>query len=237
MKIQDTTGRSMLVDLVYNHPRMGWLKAPSVRLHNTVGSRGVRGTIHTRLPLGRYAIRVVSPALGVDAIVFENGEKLTQTTLRPGTQIIELDDTRSFLEFREPGSVKPRALATDIAVNEGSDATTDGAQLDLLNKGEGEEQVPYVGPGAPEGHGLVYVVVRFAKQNDPYGEPPQEEFELAFQMHAPEDYDEFFAQNFHLVEQAEALPNKLDPMSFDAPSGDEHRLERRCHFSGCGCKH
>jgi hypothetical protein len=224
----------MLVDLVYNHPRMGWLKAPSVRLHNTVGSKGVRGTIHTRLPLGRYAIRVVSPVLGVDAIVFENGEKLTQTTLGPGTKIIELDDNRQLLEFREPGSASPRALASDIAVNETSDedATTDGAQSEST-EAAGEETVPYIGPGAPEGHGLVYVVVRFAKQNDPYGEPPQEEFELAFQMHQPEDYDEFFAQNFHLVEQAEPVINPLDPMSFDRPDGSAHRLHRHCHFSGC----
>lgn len=233
MKVQDTTGRSMLVDLVYKHPRMGWLKAPTVRLHNTVGSKGVRGTIHTRLPLGRYAIRVVSPALGVDAIVFENGEKLVQTTLRQGTQIIELDDTRQFLEFREPGSVKPRTEASDIAANEGSDesATTPGAQSEPET--DNGDEATYLAPGAPEGHGLVYVVVRFAKQNDPFGEPPQEEFELAFQMHAPEDYDEFFAQNFHLVEQAEAVSNPLDPMSFDRPDGEAHRVHRHCHFSGC----
>lgn len=231
MKIQDTTGRTMLVDLVYNHPRMGWLKAPQTRLYTTVGSKAVRGTIHSRVPYGRYAIRICSMT-GADAIVFENGEKLAQTSVGPRTQIIELDDQRNFLEFRAPGDVSPRTQVLDIAANAADDesaATTDGAQGDA---GLGEEQVPFIGPHAPAGHGLVYVVVRFAKENSPFGEPPQEEFELAFQLREPDDYDEFYAQNFHLVEQAEPLLNAGDPLSMEAPS-DANRPHFHCHFSGC----
>jgi hypothetical protein len=230
MKIQDTTGRTMLVDLVYNHPRMGWLKPPQTRLHNTVGSKGVRGTIHSRVPHGRYAIRICSQT-GADAIVFDNGEKLVQTSVGPRTQIIELDDQRNFLEFRAPGDTAPRAQALDLTANNADEsaATTDGAQGDA---GAGEEKVPYIGPYAPDGHGLVYVVVRFAKENSPFGEPPQEEFELAFQLREPDAHDEFYAQNMHLVEQAEPILNAMDPLSFQ-PADDASRPHVHCHFSGC----
>jgi hypothetical protein len=228
MKIQDTTGRTMLVDLVYNHPRIGWLKAPEIRLHTTVGARSVRGTINARIPHGRFAIRICSQ-IGADAIIFENGEKLAQTSVGPRTQIIELDDSRSFLEFRAPGDKAPRVQATDIAVRpESETATTDGAPA----QDSGEEQVPFIGPHAPAGEGLVYVVVRFAKENNPYGEPPQEEFEIAFQLRTPDDHDEFFAQNMHLVEMAEPLPNPMDPLSRE-PATDVTRPHFHCHFSGC----
>jgi hypothetical protein len=235
MKIQDTTGRSMLVDLVYNHPRMGWLKASTARLHTTVGASSVRGTIHSRLPHGRFGIRICS-VKPVDAILFDNGVKIAQTSVPGSTspQIIEFDDARNALEFRPAGDTSPREKATDVAVQpvEAQEqqlalVTADGG----IEPADSNDGATYVGPHAPEGEGLVYVVLRFSKTDDPYGEPPQEEFELAFQMRSPEDFDEFIAQNLHLVEQAEALPNPRDPLSFE-PAAEPH-THTHCTFSGC----
>lgn len=224
MKINDTTGRSLLVDLVYKHPQMGWLQAPSFQLKG-------RSTQHVRLPHGQYALRVCS-LTGADVLLFENARKRVETGVPARTQFIEFDNDRNALEFRPAGSELPETCASDIVVaNASTDnetATADGAQSDA----SAEPQVPFLGPQAPAGHGLVFAVVRFAKENTPYGEPPQEEFELAFQMHEPGAFEEMFAQNLHQVVQAPDLPNPLDPLSHE-PSAPADRPSFHCHFSGC----
>jgi len=227
MKISDTTGRSMLVDLVYRHPQMGWLQAPTMTLKG-------RGTTHVRLPHGQYALRVCS-LIGADVILFENGQKLVQNSLAPRTQFVEFDGDRNALEFRPAGSPRTAAAATDVVVAESVPATE--LIVTTPTQAPGDDVI-FQGPQAPTGHGLVYAVVRFAKQNDPYGEPPQEEFEVAFQLHENSDYDNFFAENMHLVQQAPALPNALDPLSRQPATAEQlaGRPHVHCTF-GCGCKH
>lgn len=228
MKITDTTGRSMLVDLVYHDPKRGWLQAPVTQLRTTVGAKSVRGTINTRQPHGRYALRICSMT-GADVLLFEGGEKRVQTSVGPRTQFVELDDNKNLLEFRPEGE-STRTKATDVA-GAGSltseDATSDGASADATPE---TDAVTVIGPTAPDGHGVVFAVVRFAKQNDPHGEPPQEEFELTFQMRTPEDHDEWFANNLHLVAPAEALPNELDPMSLHPATVKPDRPCFQCTF-------
>lgn len=225
MKLIDTTGRQMLVDLVYKHPQLGWLLAPATKLKG-------RGTQNVRVPHGRYAAQVCS-LNGADVILFENGQKLIQTTVPSGTQIIEFDANRTALEFRPAGEAREIA-ATDVVVL-ASDEATGTADGDTPATESTAEQAAFVGPQAPAGHGLVYIVVRMAKENSPHGEPPQEEFEIAFQIREPAEHDNFFAENFSLVEQAPDLPNKLDPMSLQPadPAMEQHRPHFNCRFSGC----
>lgn len=221
MKITDTTGRSMLVDLVYKHPQIGWLNAHAEQLKG-------RGTIFCKLPHGAYAIKINS-LTGADVIVFENGQKLVQTAVPARTQFVQFDVQGNSFEFTAMGAERKLPAATDVALRPDTSetpSTTDGADQDA----SAEPPVAFVPPAALSGHGLVYVVVRFAKTNDPYGEPPQEEMELAFQMMDPAEYDEWFAQNFHLVKEAPALPNPRDPFSRE-PATD-HGACIHCTFGG-----
>lgn len=231
MKIQDTTGRTMLVDLVYAHPQRGWLQAPITRLHTTVGAGSVRSTLNARMPHGRYALRICSEH-GADVLLFDSGEKRVMTTVGPRTQFVELDDNKNLLEFRPEGETQ-RTQATDVA-GAGSEAVTDDATADgaAATEAAPADGVTVIAPPVPQDHGVVFAVVRFAKTNDPHGEPPQEEFELTFQMRTPESHDEWFANNLHLVEQAGALPNELDPMSLQPATEKPDRPCFRCTFRG-----
>jgi hypothetical protein len=238
MKISDRTGRSMLVDLVYKHPQRGWLQAPASMCYACPPMAGraeppVRGTMHVRLPHGKYAIRIAS-VTGADVILFENGKQLLHSSVPAQTQFIEFDSARQALQFRPAGEVaaQEQEAPADVAV-QADDTARAVAGTGVTG---GDPQVAFTGPQAPEGHGLVYVVVRFSKQNSPYGEPPQQECELAFQMRSEEDHDEWFANNMHLIVPAPALPNKLDPMSLTPPTAEalQHRPDIRCTFGCCG---
>jgi hypothetical protein len=92
-------------------------------------------------------------------------------------------------------------------------------------------------PDVPKAVGLVYVIVRIRKQNDPSGEPPQEEFECAFQLFEKSAAEKHFAENIHLLVQAPKVPNPADlfdrqPMSKDMRA---NRLSRFCNY--CNHKH
>jgi hypothetical protein len=223
MKITDTVGRSLLVDLVYRDSKGGWLQAPVTTLKG-------RGTQFAKLPYGEYAIRICS-LLGAEVIVFEDGKRLIQTSVPVRTQFISNDSDGNAFAFRAPGDVR-ETPATDVNVHVD---TTDGGSASDGEAVVSDEVLP-LGPQPVAGHGMVYVVVRLAKENNPvHTEPPQEEFEIAFQMMEPGEFDEFFAQNLRLVEEAPALPNKLDPMSLTAPveGAEDHRPSIHCVFSGC----
>jgi hypothetical protein len=229
MKITDTTGRSMLVDLVYKHPSLGWLQAPAMKIAG-------RGTQHVRVPYGQYALRICSMT-GAEAILFEDGQKLVQTTVGPNTQFIEFDSARNALSFRAPGEPRPVLPATDVVVRESEADATEGGAPEATAI---DPNAPtFRAPQAPEGHGFVFAVVRFAKENSPFGEPPQEEFEIGFQLREPGEHDNFFAENLRHVEQAPALPNPLDPLSHTPPSAEDtqHRPSIKCTFGGCNHKH
>jgi len=221
MKITDTTGRSMLVDLVYKDPRKGWLQAPEYSLKG-------RGTRFVQVPYGTYAVRICS-VTGADVIVHENGERLIATSVAERTQFITNDAENQPLMFGAPGTSARKSKVTDEAVLAD---TTDSASA------EGETtpaaSQPTVAPLQPiKGHGLVHVIVRFAKQNSPFGEPPQEEFEVAFQMFENADFENHMAENLHLVNQAPALPNPRDPMSREkADYNNDAHSHFNCVFSG-----
>ena len=222
MKITDTTGRSMLVDLVYKDPKLGWLQAPTFTLKG-------RSTIFSQVPHGAYALRICSMQ-GAEAILFEDGQKLVQTTVPAKTQFIESDSNGSALHFAAPGE-KTSALATDLsAVANGSD-TSDGGEAVSDADLSAEPEFTFVAPHAPAGHGSVFAVVRFPKQNSPFGEPPQEEFEVHFKLMEPTDHSEFFAQNFANVVEPPALPNPRDEFSRE-PADETTKTHIHCAFSG-----
>ena len=227
MKITDTTGRSMLVDLVYKDPKFGWLQAPTFRLKG-------RSTTFAQVPHGAYALRICSMQ-GAEAILFEDGQKILQTTVPARTQFIESDANGMALSFTAPGE-KKSTIATDQSVLASGNDTSDGANVDSHSDTNAEHEPTYLAPFAPAGHGSVFAVVRFPKQNSPYGEPPQEEFEVHFKLMEPDDHSEFFAQNFAQVEEAPALPNPRDEFS-RVPADPAEQTHVHCAFSGCNHKH
>jgi hypothetical protein len=220
MQITDTVGRSMLVDLMYKDgPR--WMLAPQHKLKG-------RGTNHVEVPHGEYAIKLESMT-GADVLVFEDGELLISTTVGPRTQHITADRNQHAFTFRPQGDEGKGEPVTDVSVHaDTASGAGAGEQADLFTA----NQVVAARPQAPKGHGRVYVVVRFAKDGSPYGEPPREEFELDFQMHDAESAQRHLAENFHIVVEAPQLPNELDPFSRVAATPEElaHRPCVHCTF-------
>jgi hypothetical protein len=219
MKITDTTGRNMLVDLVYKDPQYGWLKAPT---HTLKG----RGTQFLAVPHGEYAIRICS-LKGAEVIVYDNGKRMIRTLVPAMTQIIKADSEGQAFTFRAPGDNRQGAKTLDSGVHADIKDAAPAAKEDSA-----EDAVAFKGPEPLKGDGMVYVVVRFAKENNPFGEPPQEEFEVAFQMMEPSACSEHFAENLHLMVEAPALVNPLDPFSHTPPTKKE--LANRPHVQ-CTC--
>lgn len=224
MKIKDTSGRSMLVDLMYKDTSR-WMLAPEHKLKG-------RGTRYMELPLGsQFAVKIES-LTGADVLMFENGKQVLSTSVPARTQYITAGADGLAFTFREEGDTTPGAPVTDMKVH--ADKTTvEGTDGDLF------ADFAFAKPEAPKGHGLVYVIVRFAKQNSPHGEPPQEEFECAFQMMDTPGAQEHFASNLHLLEQAPALPNPLDPFSREPATAKElaNRPCIHCTFGDKNHKH
>lgn len=229
MKIQDTVGRSMLVDLMYKDASR-WMLAPEHKLKG-------RGTRYLEVPLGSQVAIKIESLTGADVLVFENGKQVLSTSVPPRTQYISADKNGLAFHFREEGDTTPGTKVTDMKVHADNTPVANGDENSDLFAGSADTS--YCPPEAPKGHGLMYVIVRFAKQNDPHGEPPQEEFECAFQMMDTQDAEEHFAANFHLIEQAPALPNPLNPFSRE-PATDKELAARpciHCTFGGHDHKH
>jgi hypothetical protein len=213
MKIEDNTGRSMLVDLVHKDDKFGWLQASTYTLKG-------RSTIYAQVPHGKYAVRVCS-LTGADVLLFENGQKLIQTTVPARTQFIEFDAQGNALCFK--GSNDQPQSRTDQSSHAAveSDPEIESTKLEF----------DYNSPAPPAGAGLVFAILRFAKQNLPHGEPPQMEHEIAIQMLAPDDFAQHFASNARLVDEPPALPNPRDEFSREASA--EPQTHIHCTFSGC----
>ncbi len=202
MKIADTTGRELLVDLVYKDGKLGWVKASCYRLKG-------RSTIFTRVASGtEFAVRICSLG-GADVLVFENGVPLLQATIDARTQILATNSEGAPLIFQNG--------ASNGIVNGGAEP----------DQGATETNSAVLVP--PRGEGLLFVVVRFAKHESPFGEPPQEEFPLSFQLMEPDVFAQHFANNFSLVEDAHALPNVRDEFIRDEVPEEPHT---HCVFSG-----
>jgi hypothetical protein len=219
MKITDTAGRSMLVDLMYKDPQLGWLKASDHKLKG-------RGTTYVAVPYGEWAIQICSMN-GADVLVHENGKRLLVTSVPNMTQHIAADSEGRAFTFAAEDSKLKGEIVTDVQVHAGNElAAEETTQTD------GEAcYAPFV---VPDGHGMVYVVVRFAKENNPFGEPPQEEFEIAFQMlEQTKEAPGHFANNFRLVERAPELPNPADPFSREPAKEPVNKPHFHCVFSGC----
>jgi len=83
---------------------------------------------------------------------------------------------------------------------------------------------------APQGHGLVFVVARFAAQTGPLPHPPRIEYTASFQLATPADHGAFMAANLSNVVAPPAMPNPDDPLSSEPVQTPKFV----CLCTGCG---
>ena len=155
----------------------GWMEPLGYKLDN-------KSTMFLRVPKGPFALRVISQ-LGADVLVHLDGKHLLATAIPKGIQYLERDaDGKPFYFGAQGGTSDP-----DLPTGASRDGTTgDGVSVPVDRTiGDAERQAPMV---VPSGQGLLFVVARFA--DDPTNEgsqPPRQEYEMAFQLQAPEDHD------------------------------------------------
>jgi len=224
MTITDTVGRSMLVDLMYKDGSR-WLLAPEHKLKGC-------GTRFVEVPYSQFAIKIES-LIGADVIVFENGRELIKTSVPARTQYITADANGLAFTFRPEGDTTPGAKVLDSVVHKQLVDEHASAEVTVEDAGA----LPNPQPKAPEGHGLVYVVVRFAKQDTPYGQPPQEEFEIAFQLQDATTADAHLAAHMHMLAQPPAAPNPADLFSRDPAPKEVMANRPKTYCTFCNQNH
>jgi hypothetical protein len=229
MKITDTVGRSLLVDLMYKDGSR-WLLAPEHKLKG-------RGTGYTEVPRGSEIAIKIESLLGAELLVYQNGELKASVEVEPRTQYVERDNQGFALMFGKDGATRGARRLDSKAHKPLTLAADCGSETAEATEKTGVVALPSSLPEVPKGDGLVYVVVRIRKQNDPSGEPPQEEFECAFQLLEKSAAEKHFAENIHLLVQAPKVPNPADLFDRQAMSKDmrANRLSRFCNY--CNHKH
>ena len=178
MKITDTLGRTLDVDIVVKATMSDcWMEPLGYKLDN-------QGTMFLRVPNGPFALRVISQ-LGADILVHLDGKQMLATSVAKGIQYVEHDLDGKPFYFGAQGAMSDQALPS---VASQDDTTSDGADFSVEHTtGDAETQTPLL---APSGHGLVFVVARFA--DDPTNEgyqPPRQEYEITLQLQAPGEHD------------------------------------------------
>lgn len=189
MKITDKLGRQMVINIVVPGPR-GWMTPLGYNINDVQ-------TYFSRVPHGHYGIQVISPG-GAELIVHVNGDRRLEATVPGGVQILEFDKDGRPFNFGPEGACAPA----------GSDASPVAAEAETGN-GDAEAQ-PFE---VPRGHGLVFIVARFAQDNSPVHQPPRQEYLFAFQMNEPSRHDQVMAGNLRRVVQTPAPPDLDDLLS------------------------
>lgn len=210
MKITDTLGRTLVIQVVVPGPR-GWMTPLGYNIENAP-------TRFSRVPHGPFGIQVMSKE-GAELIVHLNGERLLDAAVPGGIHILEVDKDGKKFMFQPLGAnavdhcpEMPSANALLAKPEAKPEATADGAESAVPQ--------PQVFQ-APTGHGLVFVVARFAEDKGPLPHPPRQEYLVAEQVCAPADHDMNMAGNLRRVVQPDLPPN-LDDLTCHEPS--EHKL-------------
>ena len=198
--------------------------------------------IFVRMPLGQYAVRVMSQH-AVDLLIHVDGQLRRRVSLPKGVSFVETDGDGQILHFMNPGDVAPLTPRTDaeaiaaLTAPASEAGASDGVQpsldLDLSIGSDVEAQSYEQAPlKAPSGHGVVFIVARFAEESGPGFKPPAQEYEMTFVMKSPADHDDHLASHGLLHMTApESLINPDDELSFE-PS-QSHRPTFVCTCTGC----
>lgn len=168
MKIVDNASRSITVDLVVKGSSGSYVAPLGFSLENSART-------YLRTEHGQIALRVISEH-AVEVLMFLDGIKRIEQVTEPGVNLIEVDAAGASMNF--------------ALINDGSSANLDGVQSSIA-------QAPVHSVcKVPTGHNVAFVVVRFARENTPVHQPPQQEYALTFEMNEPCVHDLKLAQNF-----------------------------------------
>lgn len=233
MKITDTLGRTLNIDVVVKAPGSDdWMQPLGYKLED--------GKNFLRVPHGPFALRVMS-RLGIDILVHVDGKRLLASSVDKGLQYVEVDDKGNpfnfgapsgasglqlhrarldYLEYEEP--VEKAVSSGDdendgaVAPDQSEDATTGDANL----AGGRESDLPVqMHLEAPAGAGLVFVVARFKDDPSIVGnQPPKQEFVLSFQLQAPGDHEKRLAGSLSKIVEPPAPPDPDDLVSMNPSS-------------------
>ena len=210
MKITDTLGRELHIDVATQGPR-GWMVPLGYNIEDVP-------TRFVRVPHGPFALRVMSKD-GAELLIHLNGERIMEASVPGGIHFIECaSDGKPFVfsALAEGATDECTARHSTFAPAEGEDAEAQPA-LEI-----------------PRGHGLLFVVARFAPDLGPAPHPPRQEYLFVFQMNTGEDHDRKMAGNLRRVVQPEESPNPDDLTSREAPAQGS-QLKRTCLT--CGREH
>jgi hypothetical protein len=201
MKITDTLGRELHIDLVVQGPR-GWMVPLGYHIEGLP-------TWFARVPHGPFALRVMSKD-GAELKGWFNGQLILDAVVPGGIQFLEASgDGQPFVFAARDESTPDTCTAIDgtfqAAAGESEDA-----------------QAPAL--AVPQGHGLLFIVARFAPDKGPAPHPPRIEYPFVFQMNAGEDHDRTMARNLRRVVEPESPPNPDDLTSREAPSQPQLRI-------------
>lgn len=207
MKITDTLGRTLNIDVVVKAPGSDdWMQPLGYKLEG--------GENFLRVPNGPFALRVMS-RLGIEILVHVDGKRLLASSVDKGVQYLEVDDSGNAFYFgKETSAAEEKDGA--VASGQSADATTGDANL----AGGGENDLPAQSHrDAPQRAGLVFVVARFADDPSIVGnQPPRQEFELSFQLQAPGDHEKRLAGSLSKIVEPQAPPDPDDLVSMNPSS-------------------
>jgi hypothetical protein len=207
MKITDTLGRTLDIDIVVKATMIdGWMEPLGYKLDN-------EGTTFLRVPNGPFALRVMSQ-LGADVLVHLDGKHLLTASVAKGVQYVEHDlNGKPFYFGAQDGQSEDAAsaeFAHRLQQNEAIEGDTagDGAEHPVDDVAAGK-QAPLA---VPTGHGLLFVVARFADDpaNAGYQQPPRQEYGITLQLRSPADHDRNLAGSLSKIVEPPLPPDPDD---------------------------
>lgn len=217
MKITDTIGRTLNIDVVVKAPGSDdWMQPLGYKLED--------GRQFLRVPHGPFALRVMS-RLGIEILVHLDGKRLVSTSVKRGVQYLEADDNGTVLSFTK---------ASDYAVSEMAEVVTDPADTTASSAasaadGDGAEAA-LSHRDVPAGAGLLFVVARFSDDPKIVGsQPPRQEFEISFQFEAPGDHEKKLAASLSKIVEPEA---PIDPDNLVSMNPSSARPAFKCTVTG-----
>jgi hypothetical protein len=219
MKITDTLGRTLHVDVVVKSPGTdNWMQPLGFNIQDS-------GVAHLRVPHGPFAVRVMSK-LGADIIVHLDGNRLIATTVEKGVQYIERDSAGNPLYFAAPGQIVKHVPQSD------AELATQPAQGEASENVASDSAAVEHAPTIPDGYGILFVVARHSDDPSIVGaQPPKQEFEFTFQLRAPQEHDRALAGSLSKVVEPAALVDGSDLTALTPP--ESKRPTFVCTCTGC----
>lgn len=222
MKITDTLGRTLHVDVVVKAPGSdNWMQSLGYNVENS-------GVAYLRVPHGPFALRVMSK-LGADLLVHLDGARLCSISVEKGVQYVERTPDGKPFYFAAPGQIVKHVPQSDAEMAEQAADVTDGIASETP---AADASLVEHGPSIPAGEGVLFVVARHSDDPAIVGaQPPRQEFEYTFQLQAPQAHDRALAGSLSKVVEPAPFLDASDITALSSP--EQKRPTFVCTCTGC----